>query len=43
MEPLPPKWQKYMEYVSQQMSYIKTYNQETYEIKVEGDITKISA
>ena len=43
MEPLPPKWQKYMETVGQEMSYIKTYDQETYEIKVEGNSIKIRA
>lgn len=43
MEPLPPKWQKYMETVGQEMSYIKTYDQETYEVKVEGNSIKIRA
>ena len=43
MEPLPPTWQKYMEYVGKEMSYIKTYDQETYEVKVVGDIVKIRA
>ncbi len=43
MEPLPPSWQKYMEIVGQQMSFIKTYDQETYEVKVEGDTIKIRA
>jgi len=43
MEPLPPKWQKYMEIVGKEMSYIKTYNQETYEVKVEGNSIKIRA
>ena len=41
MEPLPPKWQKYMEIVGKEMSYIKTYDQETYEVKVEGNSIKI--
>ena len=27
MEPLPAKWQKYMEYVGQEMAFIKTYDQ----------------
>ena len=36
MEPLPPKWQKYMEYVGKEMSFIKTYNQKTYEVTIEG-------
>jgi len=43
MEPLPPSWQKYMEIVGQQMSFIKTYDQDTYEVKVEGDTIKIKA
>jgi len=43
MEPLPPKWQKYMEFSGQEMPYIKTYDQETYEVKVEDDIVKIRA
>jgi nitrite reductase/ring-hydroxylating ferredoxin subunit len=43
MEPLPPKWQKYMQTVGQEMSYIKTYDQETYEVKVEGNSIKIRA
>lgn len=41
MEPLPTKWQKYMEYVSKEMAFIKTYDQKTYEVKVEGDTIKI--
>ena len=43
MEPLPPSWQKYMGTVGQEMSYIKTYDQETYEVKVEGNNIKIRA
>jgi nitrite reductase/ring-hydroxylating ferredoxin subunit len=43
MDPLPPTWQKYMEIVGQEMSYIKTYDQETYEVKVEGDTIKVKA
>ena len=43
MEPLPPKWQKYMENVGKEMSYIKTYNQNTYEVTIEGDVIKIKA
>jgi nitrite reductase/ring-hydroxylating ferredoxin subunit len=43
MEPLPPKWQKYMEFVGKEMPYIKTYDQETYEVKVEGNSIKIRA
>jgi len=41
MEPLPPNWQKYMGKVSQEMSFIKTFNQDTYDVKVEGDIINI--
>jgi hypothetical protein len=41
MEPLPPTWQKYMDSVGKEMSYIKTYDEETYEVKVVGDIVKI--
>jgi nitrite reductase/ring-hydroxylating ferredoxin subunit len=41
MDPLPPTWQKYMEFVGQEMQYIKTYDQETYEVKIEGDSIKI--
>jgi hypothetical protein len=29
LEPLPPKWQKYMEFAGQEAQYIKTYDQET--------------
>ena len=43
MEPLPSSWQKYMESVGQEMSFIKTYDQETYEVKVEGETIKIRA
>ena len=43
MEPLPEKWQKFMEYVGQLMSHIKTYDQQTYETKVDGDLIKIRA
>jgi nitrite reductase/ring-hydroxylating ferredoxin subunit len=43
MEPLPPTWQKYMGSVGNEMSYIKTYDQETYEVKVDGDIVKVRA
>jgi len=41
MEPLPPKWQKYMENVGKEMSFIKTYDQNTYEVTIEGDIIRI--
>jgi nitrite reductase/ring-hydroxylating ferredoxin subunit len=43
MEPLPPKWQKYMENVGKEMSYIKTYDQNTYEVTIEADVVKIKA
>lgn len=43
MEPLPSTWQKYMEFVGKEMSYIKTYDQETYEVKVDGDSIKVKA
>ena len=43
MDPLPPTWQKYMEFVGKEMQYIKTYDQETYEVKVEGNSIKIRA
>lgn len=43
MEPLPPNWQKYMENVGKEMSYIKTYDQNTYEVTIEGDVIKIKA
>jgi hypothetical protein len=39
--PLPKAWQNYMEQAGQLMSHIKTYDQETYEIQVEGDRIKI--
>ena len=32
-----------MEYVGQEMYFIKTYGQVTYEIKIEGDKIKIKA
>ncbi len=41
MEPLPQTWQKFFENVGQLMAPIKTYNQLTYETKVEGDSIKI--
>jgi nitrite reductase/ring-hydroxylating ferredoxin subunit len=43
MEPLPPTWQKYMGIVAQEMSFIKTSDQEIYDVKVEGDSIKIKA
>jgi nitrite reductase/ring-hydroxylating ferredoxin subunit len=43
MESLPEKWRKFMEYIGQLMSHIKTYYQQTYETSggVEGDLIKI--
>ena len=41
MEPLPKTWQKYLEYAGQLMSHIKTYDQRTYEVKVEGTTVKV--
>ena len=41
MEPLPKTWQKYLEHAGQLMSRIKTYDQEVYEVKVEGDSIRV--
>ena len=41
MEPLPKTWQKYLEYAGQLMSNIKTYDQHTYETRVEGTTIKV--
>lgn len=41
MESLPKTWQNYLEHAGQLMSYIKTYDQQLYEILVEGDRIKI--
>lgn len=41
MDPLPSSWQKIFEIAGKEMSYIKTHDQETYEVKVEGDLIKI--
>jgi nitrite reductase/ring-hydroxylating ferredoxin subunit len=41
MEPLPKTWQKAMEHTGLLMSLIKTYDQPTYEVKVEGTTVKI--
>ena len=41
MEPVPKTWQNYMEQAGQLMSYIKTYDQQIYEIQVEDDRIKI--
>jgi len=41
MEPLPKTWQNYMEHAGQLMSHIKTYDQQTYEVLVDGNRIKI--
>jgi nitrite reductase/ring-hydroxylating ferredoxin subunit len=41
MEPLPKTWQLYLEHAGQLMAHIKTYDQELYETKIEGDTIKI--
>jgi nitrite reductase/ring-hydroxylating ferredoxin subunit len=41
MEPLPKTWQNYLEHAGQLMSHIKTYDQQLYEVLVEGDRIKI--
>jgi nitrite reductase/ring-hydroxylating ferredoxin subunit len=41
MEPLPKTWQKYLECADQLMAHIKTYDQEIYETKIEGDNIKV--
>jgi nitrite reductase/ring-hydroxylating ferredoxin subunit len=41
MEPLPKMWQKFMDHAGQLMSHIKTYDQFTYETKVEGNSIKV--
>jgi nitrite reductase/ring-hydroxylating ferredoxin subunit len=41
MEPLPKTWQLYLEHAGQLMAHIKTYDQELYETKIEGDNIKI--
>jgi nitrite reductase/ring-hydroxylating ferredoxin subunit len=41
MEPLPNTWQNYLELAGQLVSYIKTYDQQLYEVLVEGDRIKI--
>jgi hypothetical protein len=34
---LPPNFQKYVQYAGQILSRIKTYDQKTYEVKIEGN------
>jgi nitrite reductase/ring-hydroxylating ferredoxin subunit len=41
MEPSPTNWQKFFENVGQLMSHIKTYDQTTYETRIDGDSIKI--
>ena len=41
MEPLPNMWQKFMNHAGELMSHIKTYDQPSYEIKVEGTDVKV--
>lgn len=41
MEPLSKTWQNFLEHAGQLMSYIKTYDQQLYEVLVEGDRIKI--
>lgn len=36
-----PNWKKYMDYVGEQMSFIKTKDQKIYDTKVDGDNIKI--
>jgi nitrite reductase/ring-hydroxylating ferredoxin subunit len=38
---LPSNFQKYMQYSSQLMSHIKTYDQKKFEVKVEGNSVKV--
>ena len=38
---LPSNFQKYMQYASQLMSHVKTYNQKKFEVKVEGNSVKV--
>ena len=41
MEPLPKTWQKFMEHAGELMAHIKTYDQKTYETKIQEGIIKI--
>jgi nitrite reductase/ring-hydroxylating ferredoxin subunit len=41
IELLPKTWQMYLEHAGQLMAHIKTYDQEIYKIKIEGDTIKI--
>jgi nitrite reductase/ring-hydroxylating ferredoxin subunit len=41
MEPLPQSWQKVFENIGQLMAHIKTYDQTTYETRVDGNSIRI--
>jgi nitrite reductase/ring-hydroxylating ferredoxin subunit len=41
MEPLPQTWQKFFENVGQLMAHIKTYDQISYETRIDRDSIKI--
>lgn len=41
MEHLPKTWQRFQEHARELMFYIKTYDQQTYEVQVEGNTIKI--
>jgi nitrite reductase/ring-hydroxylating ferredoxin subunit len=41
MEPLPQSWKKFFENLGQLMAHIKTYDQTTYETRLDGDRIKI--
>jgi nitrite reductase/ring-hydroxylating ferredoxin subunit len=43
MEPLPQSWQKFFENVGQLMAHIKTYDQTTYETRLDEDRIKIKS
>src|SRR6266852_5307104 len=42
MEPLSQTWQKFFENVGQLMAHSKTYDQTTYETRLDGDMSKIN-
>jgi nitrite reductase/ring-hydroxylating ferredoxin subunit len=41
IDSLPVNMQKYMEYAGQLLSRIKTYDQDSYEVRVEGNSIKL--
>ena len=41
MDSLPSNLQKYMQYAGQILSHIKTYDQKTYEVKIEDNSVKV--